>query len=493
MYLGIDIGTSSAKAVLMDEADRIVDDADAPIAIARPQPLWSEQNPQDWWKAVQQALDSLASRQPAALRLVQSIGLSGQMLGVTLLDDTDLPIRPALLWDDGRASAECADLEQRIPRFADIVGCRAMPGFSAPKLLWLARHEPAALRRARRVLLAKDYVRLLLTGEVASDRADSSATLLMDTRFGDWHDDIVQACGIGRAVLPRLVESADVAGRLRDALARRWHMPHGTPVVGGGGDNMCAGIGVGAVEPGAAYVSLGTSGVYFVANDSFLAAQGGGMHTHRHAVPGLYAQHAVVLSAAAALGWAARLVRAPDVAALVAEVERAQLSPDDTPVFTPYLAGERTPHDDPGLTASLSGMTHRCGPLHMVQAVMEGVAMALADGQDALLGSGARIEHVALTGGGARSRLWARLVAAALDVPLALAAPHTGPALGAARLARQGVGGPLIADRMDGDMAHVVPVEAAFRDQLQRKRALYARHLGLARHGLPNREPPARS
>ena len=165
-------------------------------------------------------------------------------------------------------------------------------------------------------------MRLLLTGEAASDRADSSATLLMDTRFGDWHDDIVQACGIGRAVLPRLVESADVAGRLRDALARRWRLPHGTPVVGGGGDNMCAGIGVGAVEPGAAYVSLGTSGVYFVANDSFLAAQGGGMHTHRHAVPGLYAQHAVVLSAAAALGWAARLVRAPDVAALVAEVER---------------------------------------------------------------------------------------------------------------------------------------------------------------------------
>ena len=187
----------------------------------------------------------------------------------------------------------------------------------------ITRPGGAALRRARRVLLTKDYVRLCLTGEVASDRADSSATLLMDTVRGDWHDGILEACGLDRTLLPPLVDSAEIAGNLRADLAGRWHLPPGTPVVGGGGDNMCAGVGIGAVEAGAAYVSLGTSGVYFVANDTFRPAHGGGMHTHRHAVPRLYAQHAVVLSAAAALTWVAELVRAPDVTTLVAEVEAA--------------------------------------------------------------------------------------------------------------------------------------------------------------------------
>lgn len=474
MYLGIDIGTSSAKTVLVDDSDRIVGEANQPIAIARPQPLWSEQDPLDWWRAVGTALDALANQQPTAMRSVRSIGLSGQMLGVTLLDRDDDAIRPALLWNDGRAFVECAALHERFLDFADIVGCRAMPGFSAPKLLWLARHEPESLERARYVLLAKDYVRLKLTGDAASDRADSSATLLMDTRSGDWHDGILSACGIDRSMLPRLVESAEVSGKLRADLATHWNLPPGIPIVGGGGDNMCAGVGVGAIRAGEAYVSLGTSGVYFVANDAFLPAQGGGMHTHRHAVPGLYAQHAVVLSAAAALGWIAETLRVADVGALVAEVERAGLMPHETPVFTPYLSGERTPHDDPRLTATFSGLTHRCGALHLVQAVMEGVALALADGHDALLQSGARIDRVALTGGGARSPLWARLVAASLGVPLTRAAPHTGPALGAARLARQGAGGPLIARQ--AEEAPVIPVDPTLRDQLLRKRPLYAQH-----------------
>ena len=473
MYLGIDIGTSSVKSVLVDDADRVVQAADAPLPISRPRPLWSEQDPLDWWHAVVATLDSLATSEPRAMESVRGIGLSGQMLGVALLDASDAPIRPALLWNDGRASAECAELEERFAAWADIVGCRAMPGFSAPKLLWLARHEPAALVRTRKVLLTKDYVRLCLTGEAASDRADASATLLMDTARGDWHDGIVTACGIKRAQLPRLVESAEVSGGLRAEHAARWHLPVGTPVVGGGGDNMCAGVGVGAVEAGAAYVSLGTSGVYFVANDLFVPARGQGMHTHRHAVPGLFAQHAVVLSAGAALAWVAELVRAPDVARLVAEVEAADLSPDATPVFTPYLSGERTPHDDPALTASFSRLTHSTGTLHLVQAVMEGVALAVRDGHDALTGSGAEIDDIVLTGGGARSPLWARLVAAALDKPLLLPdGARVGPALGAARLARHGVGGPLIAASVDGD-ARTIDVDPRLRDQLERKREAY--------------------
>ncbi|MBI2741747.1 MAG: xylulokinase [Rhodospirillales bacterium] len=476
MYLGIDIGTSSVKAVVMDDQDRPVATASAPITLSHPRPLWSEQAPQDWWQAVADSLDALAAEAPPAMAAVRGIGLSGQMLGVTLLDAADMPIRPALLWNDGRASAECAELHRCLKDFADIVGCRAMPGFSAPKLLWLSRHEPDAMARARRILLTKDYIRLVLTGEAASDRADASATLLMDTARGDWHDGILAICGADRARLPRLVESAEISGALRRELAARWHLPAGTPVAGGGGDNMCAGVGVGAVQAGAAYISLGTSGVYFVANDRFVPAHGGGMHTHRHAVPGLFAQHAVALSAGAALAWIANVLGRQDIAELVTEVESQRLSPDATPVFTPYLAGERTPHDNPLLTATFSSLTHMMGPHHLVQAVLEGVALALADGHAALTVDGARIERIALTGGGARSALWARLVAAAIGQPLLLAADQrSGPAIGAARLARAAVGGPLITDA--GNASPIVDVDPLLRDQLLRKRALFHGHL----------------
>ena len=480
MYLGIDIGTSGVKAVMMDERDRPVAEATAPLSISRPRPLWVEQEPQDWWRAVELALDKLAAESPKAVAAVKAIGLSGQMLGVTLLDKDDRPLRPALLWNDGRAAGECRALEQRFPDFAERVGCRPMPGFSAPKLLWLARHEPVALERARRVLLTKDYIRLRLTGEAASDRADSSATLLMDTAAGDWDEALLAACGIGRSMMPRLVDSAEIAGTVRADLAARWHLPPGTPVAGGGGDNMCAGIGVGAIRSGDAYIGLGTSGVYFLANDRFIPAKAAGMHTHRHAVADLYCQHAVVLSAGASLAWIGGLLRAPDLPRLIADVEAAGLTPAATPIFTPYLGGERTPHDDPTLTAVFSGLTHETSALALVQAVMEGVALALADGHEALIGSGARIGQVSLTGGGARSILWARLVAAALGIPLRLQADgHTGPALGAARLARLSVGGSLIADA-DGKAA-TVPVEPSLREQLLRKHSLFRRHLGLSR------------
>jgi xylulokinase len=483
MHLGIDIGTSSVKAVVVDDNDRVAADATAPLEISHPQPLWSEQDPHDWWQAVVAAIDALAARTPKAMGSVQGIGLSGQMLGVTLLDASDAPIRPALLWNDGRASAECADLHRYFGDFADIVGCRAMPGFPAPKLSWLARHEPDAVDRTRRILLTKDYIRLRLTGEAASDRADASATLLMDTVLGDWHDGILARCQVERARLPRLVESTEIAGKLRDELATRWRLPIGTPVAGGGGDNMCAGVGVGAVQAGAAYIGLGTSGVYFVANDRFVPARGGGMHTHRHAVPGLYAQHAVVLSAGSALAWIAGLLGEPDVGSLIAEVEAENLSPDATPVFTPYLAGERTPHDNPLLTAAFSGLTHMTGPLHLVQAVLEGVALALADCHAALATTGARIDRLALTGGGARSALWARLVAAAIGQPLCLIPDqHAGPAIGAARLSRMAAGGPLIVKREEGEI--FVSVDPRLVEQLERKKVLFRRHDGIsAREG----------
>lgn len=478
MYLGIDIGTSSVKAVVMDDDDRPIAAASMPLAVSLPRPLWSEQAPQDWWQAVAGSLDVLAAEAPAAMTAVRGIGLSGQMLGVTLLDATDTPIRPALLWNDGRASSECTELHHLFADFAGIVGCRAMPGFSAPKLRWLARHEPDALARARRILLTKDYVRLRLTGDAVADRADASATLLMDTVRGDWHDGILAACGVERSQLPSLVDSTEISGTLRDALARRWRLPAGTPVAGGAGDNMCAGVGVGAVRAGMAYVSLGTSGVYFVANDMFAPARRGGMHTHRHAVSGLFCQNAVVLSAGAALAWLAGVL-GRDVAGLIAELEAQDLSPDVTPVFTPYLAGERTPHDNPLLTATFSRLTHMTGPLHLAQAVLEGVALAMADGHAALMTAGATIDRVSLTGGGARSALWARLVAAAIGQPLHVANDQrSGPALGAARLARAALGGPLMTQIESHGT--VVSVDARLTEQLARKRSLFHGHAGSA-------------
>jgi xylulokinase len=443
-FLGIDVGTSGVKTIIVDQNDRELASAGAPLEVQRPHPLWSEQDPDAWWDATAATLDRLTADHPDLMARVTALGLSGQMLGVTLLDADDRPIRPALLWNDGRAAAECAELEQRIPDFAERVGCRAMPGFCAPKILWLARHEPEAIARTRCILLAKDYVRLRLSGEAVSDLADASATLLMDTLAGTWSADLAAASGISTDVLPRLVASGAVSATLRPDLARRWRLAPGLPIAGGAGDNMCGAVGAGVVHRGDAFISLGTSGVYFVADDRFVPARDKGMHTHRHAVPGLFARHGVVLSAASALTWIAGIVGAASVQRFIADIESADLPPDEIPVFSPYLAGERTPHDDPMATATLSNLRGGTGALHIGRAVLEGVAFALADCQDALLEAGAPITRIALIGGGARSRLWAELIATVLGRPLLLPQDAVfGSALGAARLARQSVGGNL--------------------------------------------------
>lgn len=472
MYLGIDVGTSGVKAVLVDEADAIVAEADAPLSVSRPRPLWSEQDPRAWWRATETTLDALADRHRDLMGRVRAIGLSGQMLGVALLDADDEPLRPALLWNDGRATEDGQVLEAGIDGFAALTGARAMPGFGAPKLRWLSRHEPHSLAGARRILLPKDYVRLRLCGEAVSDRADSSATLLMDTVAGDWSDAILERCGVRRAQLPRLVESGEIAGALRGTLATRWGLGPNTPVAGGAGDNMCGGIGAGVVTDGDSCISLGTSGVYFVANRRFAPSLDRGMHTHRHAVGGLFCQQAVVLSAAASLTWIADIVGARDIGELVAAVEQAGIDSAGTPLFTPYLGGERTPHDDPALTASFAGLSFATTRLHLVQAVMESVALALRDCQDALESAGAKPARPVLIGGGSRSRFWASLIASALDRTLSIPeGAASGPALGAARLARAAMGGPLIATR---PRAIEIAPDPARRAALAAKRAAFA-------------------
>jgi xylulokinase len=407
LWLGIDVGTSSVKAVLVDDGDAVVAEASAPLTVDRPHPMWAEQHPDAWWAATAESLDRLAADRPDGMARVGAVGLSGQMLGVAALDGDGRPIRPAILWNDGRAAAEGAALEAAVPGFAAVTGSRPMPGFPAPKLLWLARHEPDVLARARHVLLPKDYIRWRLSGEVAADRADASATLLMDTAGGDWHPGILAACGVGAAQLPRLVESAEVTGTVLPDLARRWRLPAGVPVVGGGGDNMCGGVGAGTVTDGAAFVSLGTSGVYFVANRDFRSSIGQGMHTHRHAVPGLFCQQAVILSAAAALTWVADLVGAADIGRPVGEVGRrpvARRRRSSPP--TPASARHTTIRPARLLLRAVAA-TGGC----IVQAVMKGGARR-ADCQTRWRRRGRRLGPVAMVGSGAH-RLWTDTVAAA--------------------------------------------------------------------------------
>jgi xylulokinase len=467
------------KTILVDERDEVSAEASAPLTVLRPRPLWSEQVAEEWWRATEATLDALARDHPEVMKRVLAIGLSGQMLGATLLDADGQALRPAMLWNDGRAEEEGVEIEAAISDFATITGARAMPGFPAPKLRWLAKHEPETLEGARCILMPKDFVRLRLTGEAACDRADGSATLLMDTAAGEWSSTILDAVGIDRRILPRLVESAEVAGTLRHEHAQRWALPRGTPVIAGAGDNMCGGVGVGAIRPGQAFISIGTSGVYFVANDRFIPSLGSGMHTHRHAMPALYCQQGCILNAAGALAWIAGILGEPDVARLMAAVE-TDCSVATTPIFTPYLSGERTPHDDAQLTAVFSGLTLSTQREDLVHAVLEGVALAFADCHRSLASTGVRIEEVALIGGGARSRRWSQLIASAIGLPLNVPSnAAVGPALGAARLARHALGLPLVANG-DARAETVIPSDE-LAEALAAKRARYDSHRAISR------------
>lgn len=431
MYLGIDIGTSGVKAVLLDEGGAIAAQSSAPLSLSRPHKLWSEQDPAAWW----QATDSAVLGLPAELRArVAAVGLAGQMHGATLLGADDRPLRPAILWNDGRAFVECAELEAAVPRLRQISGNIAMPGFTAPKLAWVRKHEPAIFDSVRTVLLPKDYVRLRLTGEKASDMSDSAGTLWLDVARRDWSDALLAATHLSRKHMPRLLEGTEISGMVRAEVAARWGM--GTvPVAAGAGDNAAGAAGIGVAADGDALLSLGTSGVIFVATSDFRPNPDGAVHAFCHCLPGMWHQMSVHLSAASCLDWAAALM-GMDVPALLAAAEGA--GPAAGPeLFLPYLSGERTPHNDPHVRAAFLGLSNDSDPGRLAVAVLEGVAFAHADGLAALRAAGTAIETVSVIGGGARSRLWGGIIAAVLGVRLDyLDGGEVGPALGAARLAK---------------------------------------------------------
>jgi xylulokinase len=474
LFLGIDVGTSTVKTVVSDESGRVVGQTSAPLTISRPRPNWSEQRPDDWWEAANSAVLALEAAQR---RAVAAIGLSGQMHGATLLGPDHRPLRPAILWNDGRSAAECAALEAECPALPQITGNRAMPGFTAPKLQWVRNHEPDIFRQVVKVLLPKDYVRFRITGAMASDMSDSAGTLWLDVAARDWSDAMLSLTGLDRSHMPALFEGSAVTAELGSDVAADWGMRR-VPIAAGGGDNAAGAVGVGVVNPGEAFLSLGTSGVLFLANAGYHPNPSGGVHTFCHALPGRWHQMSVILSAASCLDWAARLCGVPDVATLLAKVE-ARNRPAATEIFLPYLSGERTPHNDPDAKGVLFGLTHDTDAAAIGQAVLEGVALAFRDGLDALLDTGAELNSITVIGGGARSAYWGRILASTLGRALDYrSGGEVGPAYGAARLAQLAAGcGSVETVCAPPSIVHTVDPDAALSDRFAARivkyRALY--------------------
>lgn len=466
MFIGIDVGTSACKIVLVDAGQRIVADVVETLHPTQPRPGWWEDEADAWWAAVEAGLHRLRAGRPERLAEVEAIGLSGQMHAALLLDGTDRPVRPAILWNDGRSTDEADRLAARGVALQGRLGVRPMAGFTGPKIAWLRRHQPEVLARARHLLLPKDYLRLRLTGERVTDFSDAAGTWLLDQEQRCWSTDAIEACEVDRSWLPRLVESNAVSGTLLPEVARRWGLRPGIPVAGGGGDTAVGGIGIGTIGRGQGFVSLGTSAQVFLADTRYHADPGRLVHSFCHALPDRWYTMAALLNGASALAAAVRWSGGADIGAALAAVEARFEGPSPL-LALPYLSGERTPHNDPHARGAIIGLTASTGPADIVQAILEGVAFSLADGLDALAGPGRRPASLGFIGGGARSVFWGRLIASVLDVTLVqYQGAETGPAFGAARLARLcATGEPVEEIIVPPAVHHVIEPDARLRDR----------------------------
>lgn len=477
-YLGIDIGTSGVKALLIDRAGQALGEATAKaVEPVRPHPGWSEQNPADWWNATLEAIDKLSKAHPAELAKVRGIGLSGHMHGATLLDSNDAVLRPCILWNDGRSAAECAEMEAALPALRDIAGNIAMPGFTAPKIAWVRKREPEIYAKIAKVLLPKAYIRLLLTGEHIEEMSDASGTLWLDVGKRDWSDQLLALTGLNRSHMPRLVEGSAASANLKREFVNRWGMSGDVVVAGGAGDNAAAACGIGAVQPGEGFVSLGTSGVLFVSNDRFRPNTRGAVHAFCHAIPDTWHQMGVILSATDSLNWLAKIT-GQDPAKLAGAAEAGFKGPGEE-IFLPYLSGERTPHNNAAARGSFTGLSHSTDPALLAQAVMEGVAFAFRDCQRVLKDAGTEMGRLLAVGGGSKSELWLKLIATNLDTEIAL--PEDGDFGGALGVARLGF---CAAEGADPAEIMTMPaikrvikpdpaLKSAYSDQYARYRALY--------------------
>ncbi|WP_027667829.1 xylulokinase [Rhizobium leguminosarum] len=476
MYLGLDLGTSGVKAMLIDGDQKIVGSANGSLDVSRPHSGWSEQEPAHWVRATEEAVAGLKAKHPKELAAVKGIGLSGQMHGATLIDATDKVLRPCVLWNDTRSYVEAAALDAD-PRFRALTGNIVFPGFTAPKLAWIEKHEPDVFAKIAKVLLPKDYLRLWLTGDYISEMSDSAGTSWLDTGKRAWSSELLAATNLSEEQMPALVEGTEQAGKLRSELAAQWGISGDVVVAGGAGDNAASACGMGTVSDGAAFVSLGTSGVLFAANGSYLPKPESAVHAFCHALPNTWHQMGVILSATDALNWHSG-VTGKSAADLTAELGETLKAPTGV-TFLPYLSGERTPHNDAVIRGAFIGLEHESSRVVLTQAVLEGVAFAIRDNLEALRSAGTGISRVTAIGGGSRSRYWLASTATALGVPVDLPADGDfGAAFGAARLGLIAATGadPIAVCTPPVTAGTIEPVSAlsgAYEDAYRRYRALY--------------------
>ena len=446
MFIGLDLGTSGIRALLMQEDGTVVHVADVDLCVAHPHPGWSEQDPADWIRAARTAIGELVRMAPQDMARLRGIGLSGQMHGATLLDSDGVALRPCILWNDTRSQAQAARLDQT-EEVRALSGNIVFPGFTAPKLMWVAENEPDVFAQVASVLLPKDYLGFWLTGRIVSDMSDSAGTAWMDVGGRCWSNTLLDQSGMQRDQMPDLMEGTGVAGPVRDELATELGLPQGVLVVAGGGDNAAAACGVGALGEGDGFVSLGTSGVLLAARDGFAPMPGSAVHTFCHAIPGAWYQMGVILAATDSLNWLAGITG--EKAAALTEALGDRIDDPGTLRFLPYLSGERTPHNDSAVRGAFIGLDISHGRTDLTRAVLEGVTFALRDSLEALKSTGARLDRVLAIGGGAQSRYWCELLATTLNMAVDLPEQGAfGAALGAARLAVCGVTGVAPADIM---------------------------------------------
>lgn len=443
LLLGIDISTTGAKALLINEKGELLGSITSPLTLFTPRPLWSEQDPREWWAGAVKSIRQLFAQSNQPAEAVAAIGLTGQMHGLVLLDRQGEVLRPAILWNDQRTARQCDEIRVRIgrERLIQITGNDALPGFTAPKLLWVQQEEPEIYSEARHILLPKDYVRYRLTGEFAMDRADGSGTILFDLKERTWSAEVLSALEIPFEWLPPTFEGPEVTGVVSQEAAEQTGLVAGTPVVAGAGDQAAQAVGVGAVQPGIIALTLGTSGVVFATTPQAYIEPEGRLHAFCHALPNRWHFMGVMLSAAGSLQWY-RDTLAPQESFEDLIGEAAEAPPgSEGLLFLPYLTGERTPYPDPLARGAWVGVTVRHRRAHLTRAVLEGVAFGIKDSftliQQAGLGT---IEQVRISGGGARSQLWQQIIADVLDVELVTVNTTEGAAYGAALLAGVGAG-----------------------------------------------------
>lgn len=476
MYLGIDLGTSSVKSVLMDEEQRILASHSAALQLSRPHDGWSEQDPEHWISAITHTLDALKASHGAQLSAVKGIGLSGHMHGATLIDSGNRILRPCMLWNDTRSHAQAQRLDTDQSR--SVSGNILFPGFTAPKVAWVADHEPDIFSNIAKVLLPKDYVRYWLTGEHVSEMSDAAGTGWLDVANRCWSDTLIEATSLSRVQMPRLVEGTEVSGELRKALAQTYGMSANVVVAGGAGDNAASACGMGTVSAGSAFLSLGTSGVLFAANDRYQPNAQSAVHAFCHAVPQTWHQMGVILAATDSLNWLARTTNSSPEA-LTQALQGEPAEPVDV-LFLPYLGGERTPINDANARGVFLGLKHTTDTREMTRAVLQGVAFAFRDCQQALREAGTELSRAAAIGGGARSAYWLQVLANTLNLSLDIPADGDfGASLGAARLGLIAAEGadPLHVCTPHSTSRSVEPEPqhaAGFAEQHERYRATYA-------------------